>query len=354
MSMRKLFTLIAILSALSFGVVQAQETTECEPGFRLFDHELLATDPVCIPENPQRIVSLENAATELLLFTDKEIVGTFDAFTKDELSATLPPLADELATIPGIGWPANLELILEMQPDLIAAYVNETMPYDDLSQIAPTVIFDAGIAEGNWQTATEFWSEVFNVPELYDEMEATYNARVAELQETLGEDRGDTKVSLVLASSYFNMILTADAPTSRILQDVGLGRPESQALDSEASAEAYGNTTYAYLSDETLNLADGDDIFVFTFPVLGEEAVAASDQYLADFQANPLWQSLSAVRGGHAYVGSFAWTRGNTYLQANAVLDDLFTYLTDSEATTPNPITAFEGETATPEASAGG
>lgn len=344
MRLRHPTLLFAAISALfAFGAVHAQETT-CEEGFHLFEHELLATDPVCIPDNAQRVVALDNAAVELLLFTDKEIVGTFDVFTIDEMSASLPPLADKLAEIPGIGWPANLELILEMQPDLIAAYANETMPYDSLSAIAPTVIFNAGIAEGSWQTATQFWSEVFGVEDLYDEMLNTYNARVSELQDALGDDRADIELSLVLASSYFNMIYAADAPPSRVITDIGLSRPASQALDSDASLEAYGNTTFAYLSDETLDLADGDAIVVFTFPVLGEDAVAASNQYLDDFEANPLWQSLSAVQNGQVFRGSFAWTRGNTYLLANAMIDDLFAFLTDTEATTPNPITQLVAE----------
>jgi iron complex transport system substrate-binding protein len=347
--LRKLSIVVITALLLTVGLVQAQDATEtvCEAGFHLFSHKLLATDPVCIPDNAKKIVALDNSAVELLLFTDKEIIGTFDAFTKDELSASLPALAPKLAPITGIGWPANLELILSLKPDLIAVYNNETMPYDQLSKIAPTVVFNAGIAEGNWQTATEFWSEVFGVQDIYQNMLDTYNARVAELQAALGENRAERKVSLVLASSYFNLIYTADNPTSRILADVGLGRPEAQALDSAASLAKYENATYAYLSDETLNLADGDDIFVFTFPVLGD-AVSASDEYLKTFESNPLWQSLSAVKSGHVYAASYAWSRGNTYLLANAVLDDLFKYLAQTEPTIPDPIQAFAAE-ATPE-----
>jgi len=346
---KQIFTLALLILMMLVAPVSAQESTECEPGFRLFDHELLATDPVCIPENPQQIASFENAATELLLFTDKEIVGTFGAFTKDEMSASLPALTEKLAPITGFEWPLNLELLLETSPDLIATYENETMPYDQLSQIAPTVIFAAGIAEGDWKTATEFWSEVFNVQDIYQEMLATYDARVAELQAALGEDRGETEVSLVLGSSYFNLIYTADAPISLILQDVGLGRPASQMLNSEESLAQYENTTFAYLSDETLNLADGDVIFLFTFPALD---TTASDQYLVDFQANPLWQSLNAVKNGQSYLVGSHWARGNTYLLANAILDDLFEYLTDTEPTIPNPIEAFANLEATPEATA--
>ena len=348
--MRKFVLLVILFTLFSANVLQAQDATEtvCAPGSHLFSHELLATDPVCIPDNAKRIVALDNSALELLLFTDKEIVGTFDTFTKDELSAMLPPLTSKLAPITGIGWPANLELILSLKPDLIAAYNNETMPYDQLSKIAPTVIFNAGIAEGSWETSTEFWSEVFGVQDIYQNMLDTYNARVAELQAALGDERANRKVSLVLASSYFNLIYTLDNPTSKILADVGLGRPESQALDSAASQAQYENATYAYLSDETLNLADGDDIFVFTFPVLGD-AVAASDDYMKTFESNPLWQSLSAVKAGHVYAASYAWSRGNTYLVANAVLDDLFKYLAQTEPTIPNPISVFASET-TPEA----
>lgn len=340
MSIRLL--IIIALAACLIPAAAAQEAAECEAGFRLFEHELLATDPVCIPENPQRIVALDHSAVELLLFTDKEIAGTFDLFVRDELIGALPALTDELEGIEGIGWPANLEQLLEIGPDLIVAYSNETLPYEELSKIAPTVISSVSLAEGSWQTTTEFWSQVYGLQDLYAEFEEVYNARLAELQEALGEDRGDLEASLVLASSYYNMIYTADAPLSLLLEEVGFSRPESQALNSEDSLATYGATTYAFLSDETLSLADGDVIFLMTFPVLGEEATAASEQYLEEFQSNPLWQSLGAVKNGQSYVVDSYWVRANTYLQANAILDDLFALLTDTESTIPNPIAAFE------------
>lgn len=48
-TMRKLLLLVFVASGL--GVAQT-----CEDGFRLFDHELLVTKPVCIPENPERVL----------------------------------------------------------------------------------------------------------------------------------------------------------------------------------------------------------------------------------------------------------------------------------------------------------
>ena len=72
-----------------------------------------------------------------------------------------------------------------------------------------------------------------------------------------------------------------------------------------------------------------------------EEAVAASEEYLDTFEANPLWQSLAGVQAGHVHRVGYHWTRANTYLLANAVLEDLFATLTDVEPTTPNPVEAL-------------
>ena len=59
MQLRK-FPILALLALLLVSVVPlaAQEATECEEGFRYFDHEFLATDPTCIPENPERVAYL--------------------------------------------------------------------------------------------------------------------------------------------------------------------------------------------------------------------------------------------------------------------------------------------------------
>lgn len=341
----KLFQRVMILvfiAVLAVVPVAAQEVTECEAGFRLFDHELLATDPVCIPDSPQRVVALENAAVELLLFTDIELAGAFGVFTTHELAASLPAIADDFEGIVEFEWPVNLELLLETAPDLIVAYRNDTMVYEQLSAIAPTVIFDADLGDGNWKVATEFWSEVYGVEEVYAEMLATYDARIAELQEALGEDRGDIEVSVFLISTWYNIIYGSTSPIGEILADAGLGRPDSQNLDIESTAAIYDGATYAYISEETLDLTTGDVVFLFTFPSIGEEAVAASDQFIEEFVSNPLWQSLPAVSAGNVHHVGYHWARGNTFLLANAIIDDLFTYLTDVEPTVENPIVQFE------------
>ena len=66
--------------------------TTCEAESRLFEHEFLEGEPVCIPENPQRVVALEMAGAELTLFTDKVLVGT-NSWVKQDVAAEAAEIA---------------------------------------------------------------------------------------------------------------------------------------------------------------------------------------------------------------------------------------------------------------------
>lgn len=346
MSFRNLLRMLTVLTAVSLvGIVavSAQETTaECEEGFWLFEHERLATDPVCIPENPQRIVSLDMPATEFLLLNDIPIVGVF-GYAADEISAITPGLADELEGIPTFGWPPSLELVTELNPDLIIAFKDSSLFYEGMNEIAPLVVYDAAYAT-DWKSSTAFWSEVFQKEEAYEEMLATYEARVAELQEALGDDRGEIEVSAFVPSPDYPMIWLVDSAQGTILQDVGLGRPESQAVTFAEGGYTEGGADYGFvaISNERLDLADGDEIFIFTWPSTDPEVAAENNQMLQDFhENNVLWQSLEGVREGNVHIVGAHWFRAQTYLAAHLILDDLFAALTDVEPVIPSPAAAY-------------
>ena len=316
--------------------------TECEEGFRLFDHERLATDPVCIPENPQRIVSLDMPATEFLLLNDIPIVGVF-VYAADEISAITPGLAEELEGIPTFDCPPNLELVTELNPDLIIAFKDSSLFYSGMDEIAPLVVYDAAYAT-DWKSSTSFWSEVFQREDVYEEMLATYDARVAELQAALGETRGEIEVSAFVPSATYPMIWLIDSAQGIILQDVGLGRPESQGTTFAEGGYVDGGADYGFvaISSERLDLADGDEIFIFTWPTTDPAVATENLQYLEDFHAtDPLWQSLEGVQTGNVHIVGAHWFRAQTYLAAHLILDDLFTYLAKTESTIPSPAAEF-------------
>ncbi|MCS6828838.1 MAG: iron-siderophore ABC transporter substrate-binding protein [Caldilinea sp.] len=308
----------------------------CKAGFRLFDHALLATDPVCIPDNPQRIIALDVASAELTLMTDKTLLAT-SGWLLRELPVMLPQFADRLAPVEDVGYPANLEKVLALKPDLILAVggtgAGETIDVDQALAIAPVVIADP-VIYNDWKLGTQFWSEALNVPDLYTKMKANYDARVVELQAALGNPSA-LKVSVVAASTYGISLWMPDTPPGAILTDVGLSRPEAQSLVGDAAQARYGAGQYISISEERLDLADGDVIFYFTYASADPETTAKETAFIKSLEEKPLWQALKAVKNGRAYFVPGYWWRSQTYLLANKVIDDLFTYLTDTTATTP-------------------
>ena len=328
--MKKLFVL------LGFVLFSLSTAQTCEDGFRLFDHDLLITEPVCIPEDPERILALDMASVEMTLLTGKNLVGTSN-WILDELPVLEPHFAGTLGEVENVGYPANLETTLLLGPDLIlsagSSVAGESIDVAGAGEIAPVVMVDAKIYD-DWQLGMSVWAEVLGAEELYTRMLENYDARIGELRDAL-EDVSDTAVSLVPLAAGMTYMWMPDTAPGKILGDVGFARPEPQTLTGEATQARYGSVQYIQVSEERYDLLDADDIFYFTY--------AATDAGTADEEAgnvraleqNPLWQSLSAVQAGNAYFVPGYWWRAQTYLLANKVLDDLFTDLAGTDAQTP-------------------
>jgi iron complex transport system substrate-binding protein len=276
-------------------------------------------------------------ATEFVLLNDIPIVGVF-GYAADEISAVTPGLADDLEGIPTFDWPPNLELVTELEPDLIIAFKDSSLFYEGMDEIAPLVVYDAAYAT-DWKSSTAFWSQVFGKEDAYEDMLATYDARIAELQDALGEDRGEIEVSAFVPSPTYPMIWLVDSAQGVILNDVGLGRPEAQAVTFAEGGYAEGGADYGFvaISNERLDLADGEEIFIFTWPSTDPEVMAENNQVLEDFNENDtLWQTLRGVQAGNVHIVGPHWFRAQTYLAANLIIDDLFATLTDVEPTIPS------------------
>jgi len=321
-----------ITESLGVDISSETETTaaiECEADFRLFDHEYLAGDPVCIPENPQRILALEISALETVLFTDKELVGTAN-WLHEEVPVLMPELASALEDIADTGYPANLEVALLTEPDLILA-VDGDIDLEAGSEIAPIVMPIAGL-DNDWKLSMEFWSEVLGTQDLYADMITNYETRIAEFQDIL---TNNPEISVVGTSSYGAYLWLEDTAPGVVLVDAGLARPESQALSGEESVAVYDAERWILISKERFDLADGDGVFVFSYATTDPETIATENAAMEEFKANPVWNALTATQAGNVYYVGPYWWRAQTYLLANKVLDDLFTYLTDSSANTP-------------------
>lgn len=334
------FLMIFTLFLINIVPMMAQDEMECEDGYRYFEHELLISEPTCIPEDPQRIISFDMAGTEFLAYMEEPLIGSF-SYVLNEVSALSPQLADTLAEVEPFDWPPNLELVTELEPDLIIAFGDGALDLTGLDAIAPLLVYDPYANKGVWKASTEFYAQAVQLEDEFAEILKLYEARIEELQEALGEDRDEIEVSLVRPINPF--IWLQDSPPGRILQDVGLGRPAFQVDPTVEQSEAGLNWGYVNVSEERIDLADGDVIFVFTWET--DNPDDERYQELQTFMAeNALWQTLEAVQSENVYLVGGHWIRAQSHLQAHLILDDLFTYLTDVEPTIPSPAKVEETE----------
>ncbi len=323
--MKKFVCTVAMLLAVVGTTASAQDTTTCAEGLHLFEHELLATDPVCIPDAPERVAALDMTIFELLMIEGNQPVTASETVLNSyirmhpELEA---PFNEVMETTEDMGFPPSIEVILEAKPDLIIGSYDffTGSLFKSLNDIAPTVLFTP--QPGDWRSRLNLAGEVLGLTDTVDGLLADYDARVEELKTALGEEAADIKISLIRTFPDQIGLVLEGTNAAAVLNSVGLVRPEAQTVDYDYVLETLGGRPELLISAEELQLADGDIIFVF-----GESP------QLID---NPLWATLNAVKNEQAFeVGYYWW--GDDLLSAHDMLDDLFKYVAKVEPEHTNP-----------------
>jgi len=326
-----ILTLIALL--VSVGPLAAQDAAECEDGFRLFGHKMLATDPVCIPDDPQRIITLGMPSFETLMSYGIHPLASPSPYLQN-YALNFPPLSDDLEGIQDLGSLAfaNIEAIIAAKPDLIIGHDARFISfYDDLSAIAPTLLYEFEHS-GVWQDVAQFVAEVVGRQAEYEANLVNYNARVADFRESLGER--EIVVSVIRIRPDALRLYVQDSFPGSVIADASLVRPESQQYSSEEMRAEFGQTTFYAISLESIQLVDGDVIFIWTSSPTRELA-EQSDERLQELVDDPLWGMLDAVQAGQVYDVGGHWI-GSSFIAAHYLLDDLSVRL-DVEVETPNP-----------------
>lgn len=332
MKFRNIILLVLLL--LACVVPLAAQDTECEEGFRLFDHEDLAVDPLCIPENPQRIIAIDAYALESMLALDVKPIASANV---GPFMVRYPELSELVDGVVDVGNPVNLEMVLELQPDLIVAiepWVEEE--YDQYLKIAPTVSIQFDDI-----SATEVLSVVgaaINSEATSDDAISILENRVETLAEIIEENERQGTISVVLFWSDRLLAYNIDNEFGT-LPAVGL-------TSLPAQNEAIGDEWRIEVSKEKLDLLDTDYIVLVTFANNAEEETE-NEEMVAQLEADPLWQTLSAVQNEQVFVVGSQWIT-DTVVSHHKVLDDLFRNVANVEPqeVSPNPFltddTSFE------------
>lgn len=267
---------------------------------RTISHAMGETELVA---SPQRVVVLDTSELDNALALGVRPIGAPVAEAL-EYQGYLADQLDGITDIGAISEP-SLETIIGLKPDLIlGSKQRHEGIYEELSAIGPTVFVES--LRVPWQTNFTFHAEALGKQAEAEALLAAYDARVAELQAALGDERQAITVSVIRFRPGQVRLYLKSSFIGYILQDVGLGRPESQNVDDFSSE----------ITLEQIAAVDADYLFITGY--------AQEDSAQADFLQSPLWQTLGAVQQGRAIdVNDDTWIAGLGVQAALLVLEDL-------------------------------
>ncbi len=247
------------------------------------DETVTVTDvkgEVEIPANPQRIVDL-SGNSDILSILGYKVVGTAnsDAYDYTKFPAYLE---EELSGAEILGYSMqdtmDIENVMNLNPDLIIISTVQEKLYDQLSEIAPTVMIQ--LEALNWKDDINTIAEIFNKTDAANEWLSNYEVKAAELGKQIKEKYGeDTSYLSFLASGGQFFVFTGAGFGSVLYEDLGLERPAGLPEQADISLPV---VTY-----EGLASIEADVFF----------AIATEDDK-ADMDSNAIYNSLDAVVNG--------------------------------------------------------
>ena len=333
--------------ALLFSLFTLSYAQTCDPGQRLFDHDLLQGEPVCIPENPERIVTDSLDTLGLMLTLGIVPAGHNHEFIDGLLTRNpeLEPIGETFnAESVDIGLPANPESVLAAKPDLILVEASDVRA--QLEAVAPVVAWDTytnmeAAGKFSWSDPMMFWAEVLEVSEDAEAQRDLVNERLATLA-TLVED----KTVSIVSTNFLSGELLVGSPMyvyEQLARQAGLSRPAGQGADLGTHKAAYGTSHWGTVSPERLNEIDADVLIMLTYRAT-PEAEEGLKALLARLNGNPLWQTLGAVKNGAVYeVNSTQWLSFD-FASVHSIIDQMFELVAgvDPQEVSPNPFLTEE------------
>ncbi|WP_156759111.1 ABC transporter substrate-binding protein [Microbacterium karelineae] len=307
-------------SAAESDGAQAEETAPAE--------RTVTTDygDVEVPTDPQRVVVLNYALAGYLYDLDVPVTATIpedaDA-TEGEYSEFWADEAQAAGTefLPWSVDGFDLEAVLAADPDLIIGggigfpLFQAEAVYDELSDIAPTVLVSGSLS--TWQQQFAFLAEdVFDAPEVYADAVTAYEERAAEVADAITPPEGPVA----------QLVFTGDGTPYGLVEDLGLPTQfadvgiEVDTVFADNDFEVYGGGGDMFeLSTEQVGQ-------VYTQPTLFVLGFNGDVIDIATLEENPVYAALPAFESDSVHLLPH-WTLRGDYDEALATLDileDLF------------------------------
>lgn len=208
----------------------------------------------------------------------------------------------------------DLELIGQQNPGLILVNVQEgaaveDTPYEEMSRIAPTVPIVTG--QHDFEKVALQVGRALNREAEMGEVKRGYDERAAAVADELaGLPEARLPVSQLRLREDNVRVMMERSNAGRVMAAAGLTfEPMLAGAQMNNEAGAFYETSLELLPE-----AAGEHVFVYST----DEGVVEKTKRM------PVWQQLSSVRNGTVHEVDFEhWMRGQGYLAAHAVLDDI-------------------------------
>lgn len=285
MKKRILKTIVATcMTAMMFVGCASNNTTNED---KTTENTVTVTDvrgEVEIPANPKRIVDL-SGNSDILSILGYKVVGTANS---DAYDYTKFPsyLEETLSGAKILGYSMqdtmDVEAVMNLNPDLIVISTVQEKMYDALSEIAPTVMIQ--LEALNWKDDVRALGKVFGKEDVANEWIANYEAKAKDAGDKIKAKYGDDTTYLSFLASGGQFFVFDGAGFGDVLyKDMGLAKPEGMPEQTDISLPV---VTY-----EGLAAIKADYIFAI-----------ATDEDLAQLEANSIWNNLPAVKNGNVVI----------------------------------------------------
>lgn len=236
-----------------------------------------------IPANPKKIVDISGSTEELVLLGHTPVAtANVDSYKTDQVPEYM---ADKLKDTKIVGHSmmdtADIEGILSVEPDLIIMSPRQEKIYDQLAEIAPTVIINDNA--NDWEAKFKEVAKLFDQKDEAQNWLDNYYKKAKEVGEEIKKANGDGTYLSVLASSGQFMVFTEGGIGTILKSDMSLPQPSKMPEQD--------SITLPTVTLEGLTEIDADHIIV-----LGTE----SDK--ADLESNSVWNEMRAVKNGKVTI----------------------------------------------------
>ena len=302
-------TAMMFVGCASNGTANEDKTTE---------NTVTVTDvrgDVEIPADPQRIVDL-SGNSDILSILGYDVVGTANSDAYDYTK--FPSYLEE--TLKGaeiLGYSMqdtmDVEAVMNLNPNLIIISTVQEKMYDALSEIAPTVMIQ--LEALNWKDDVRALAKVFNKEDVANEWIANYENKAKEAGDKIKAEYGEDTTYLSFLASGGQFFIFDGAGFGDVLyNDMGLAKPAGMPEQTDISLPV---VTY-----EGLAAIQSDYIFVI-----------ATDEDLAQLEANSIWNNLPAVKNGNVVVleSSPYFNQGYSSIGREILVDEIGDMLNETK-----------------------